>query len=97
MHSITRIIMSRNAYIGLSSTTGQLADNHDILTLLTYGATSDPNQIGDEAKAQEKQNDEKESTELYTLLKENGIDFGNLTPNEVSFLLVQRNIFRKLC
>ena len=35
----------RRAYIGISATTGQLADNHDILSVETVEGESDPDKI----------------------------------------------------
>ncbi|KAK8805394.1 hypothetical protein WA158_002050 [Blastocystis sp. Blastoise] len=86
---------NKNAYIGLSSTTGQLADNHDILSLVTYGKISDPSLIADEKKVQEKQIAEEESNQLSKLLREEGIDFNNLNVNEKAILNVVRKIDQK--
>ena len=35
----------RRAYIGISATTGQLADNHDILSVETVEGESDPDKV----------------------------------------------------
>lgn len=70
-----------NIYVGISAATGQLADNHDILSFNIY-KTDDINQIPDEEKKKlEEEKNEKESEFNNEVIKAGG-DVSQMNPIE---------------
>ena len=70
----------KEATIGISATTGQLADNHDILSVETVEGEGDPDRIAvsnpqDRIAASDRK-------ALRELLAENGVDLSQLTATE---------------
>ena len=69
----------RSAHLGISASTGQLADNHDILAVETTQGVGDPDLVA-VSTSQEAAAAEKEDTALVQeLLRENGVEVASLS------------------
>ena len=78
----------KTAHIGISASTGQLADNHDILSVETITGIGDPDLVTSDMSKENKET-EKEDTEFFArLLAENNIQKESLSETEKTLLRV---------
>ena len=82
----------RKATIGISATTGQLADNHDILSVETVEGEGDPDRIAvsnpsDRIAASDRR-------ALRELLEENGVEMSQLTATERGVVALMERLQR---
>ena len=71
----------RNAYIGVSASTGDLADNHDVLEVSTVVGVSS---LENEEAINKEEREKAFRASLSALLAEEGIDMGKLNPAELA-------------
>lgn len=69
----------RNAYIGVSASTGDLADNHDVLEISTVVGVSS---LENEAAISQEERENAFAASLASLLGEEGIEMAKLDPSE---------------
>ena len=76
----------RRAYIGISATTGQLADNHDILSVETVEGESDPDKVS-VSESKEVQDVKKNENHVFAeLMTKYSVNINGLTQKEQSLL-----------
>ena len=78
----------RRAYIGISATTGQLADNHDILSVETVEGESDPDKIIVDKTMKAAEESKQIEQDLDSRLVQFGISKSTLTENEKNLLRI---------
>ena len=78
----------RRAYIGVSATTGQLADNHDILSVETVEGESDPDKIIVDKTMKAAEESKQIEQDLDSRLVQFGISKSTLTENEKNLLRI---------
>ena len=78
----------RRAYIGISATTGQLADNHDILSVETVEGESDPDKIVVDKTMKAAEESKQIEQDLDSRLVQFGISKSTLTENEKNLLRI---------
>ena len=78
----------RRAYIGISATTGQLADNHDILSVETVEGESDPDKIVVDKTMKAAEEEKQMKQDLESRLVQFGISKSTLTENEKNLLRI---------
>lgn len=78
----------RRAYIGISATTGQLADNHDILSVETVEGESDPDKIVVDKTMKAAEEEKQMKQDLESRLIQFGISKNTLTENEKNLLRI---------
>lgn len=84
-----------NIHIGISSTTGQLADNHDILSVETYLGVSNPDMIT-ESKSHETEEVEKEENELFMrMVNSHSVNINALEETEKGLMKVMEKLDQK--
>ncbi len=84
-----------NIHIGISSTTGQLADNHDILSVETYLDVSDPDKVT-ETKSHETEEVEKQENELFMrMVNSHSVNINALDANEKGLMKVMEKLDQK--
>ena len=80
----------KNVYIGVSASTGDLADNHDLIEIVTYtGISSLPEGL---MKVDDKVEKEKKE-ELEKLLQNEGISASRLNPKEYAFYMLLKETY----
>ena len=85
----------RNIHIGISSTTGQLADNHDILSVETYLDVWDPEKVS-ETKSHEAEEVEKQENELFMrMVNSHSVNINALDANEKGLMKVMEKLDQK--
>lgn len=80
----------RKAYIGISATTGQLADNHDILSVETVEGEGNPDNV--QVTRSEDREMASDSRALQQLLRENQVDVGRLSVTERAIIHVMEKL-----
>ena len=80
----------RKAYIGISATTGQLADNHDILSVETVEGEGNPDNV--QVTRSEDREMASDSRALQQLLNENHVDVGKLSVTERAIIHVMEKL-----
>lgn len=78
----------KTAYIGISATTGQLADNHDILSVETVEGEGDPDKVVVSNDKQAAEEVKQASENMDARMKTFGISKNSLTPSEESLFRV---------
>ena len=78
----------RRAYIGISATTGQLADNNDILSFETVVGESDPDKIIVDKTMKAAEESKQIEQDLDSRLVQFGISKSTLTENEKNLLRI---------
>ena len=78
----------RRAYIGISATTGQLADNHDILSVESVEGESDPDKIIVDKTMKAAEESKQIEQDLDSRLVQFGISKSTLTENEKNLLRI---------
>lgn len=77
---VENVNIPQNAYLGLSSATGGLADDHDVLALITHSLHDSP--LADPAKiAAERERLDKQYREYYEQLEQSKKDYAQQNPN----------------
>lgn len=80
------------AHIGISSTTGQLADNHDILAVETVEGVGDPEQVT-MSESSETRELQKEETELFArVVKRHSVNEAALDASEKGLMRVMEKL-----
>ena len=80
----------RKAYIGISATTGQLADNHDILSVETVEGEGNPDNV--HVTRSEDREMASDSRALQQLLRENQVDVDKLSVTERAIVHVMEKL-----
>lgn len=80
----------RKAYIGISATTGQLADNHDILSVETVEGEGNPDNV--QVTRSEDREMASDSRALQQLLRENQVDVDKLSVTERAIVHVMEKL-----
>ena len=78
----------KTAYIGISATTGQLADNHDILSVETVEGEGDPDKVIVNNDKQAAEEAKQANEDMDARMKAFGISKNSLTPTEESLFRV---------
>ena len=79
----------QNAYIGVSASTGDLADNHDVIEISTMlGVTS----LVNEEEITRKSREDAFNNDLNALLAEDGIDVSKLNPTELAIFSLAKSL-----
>ena len=81
----------KNAYIGVSASTGDLADNHDIIEINTYTGVSELAPIDEDVL--EAQQEQKKASELEKLLQNENININKLNPTERAFFALVKELY----
>ena len=82
----------RKATIGISATTGQLADNHDILSVETVEGEGDPDRIA--VSNPEDRIAASDRKALRDLFEENGVELSQLTATERGIVALMERLQR---
>lgn len=78
----------RTAHMGISATTGQLADNHDILAVETVVGEGNPDKVVESPMKKASEEARQMVLDLDAKLRKYGLDRSSLTPTESSLLRV---------
>ena len=78
----------KKMHLGISATTGQLADNHDILSVETVLGEGDPMKVSESKSKELTELEENESNAFKMLLKRHSVNEDALTANERGLLKV---------
>lgn len=81
----------KSVHIGVSASTGDLADNHDVIEIQTYKDISELPAL-DDASLEEKRSKEKENN-LKILLANENIDINQLNPKERAFFALVKELY----
>ena len=81
----------KTAHIGIAASTGQLADNHDILSVETITGIGDPDMVTADMSKENKET-EKADTEFEHLLAESNIQKDALSETEKTLLRVMEKL-----
>ena len=82
----------RSAHLGISSSTGQLADNHDILSVETVEGLGNPDEVTADMSAEKQQSAKKNSAFFSALLAEQHVDTSKLSETEKTLLRVMEKL-----
>ena len=78
----------RNAHIGISASTGQLADNHDILAVETVLGTGDVTVVTESPSAEEEEIKKEENELFMKMINRHSVNVNALDANEQGLLKV---------
>ena len=82
----------RSAHLGISASTGQLADNHDILSVETVEGLGNPDEVTADMSAEKQQSAKKDSAFFSALLAEQHVDTSKLSETEKTLLRVMEKL-----
>ena len=81
----------KKAYLGISASTGQLADNHDILSVETIVGESDPDKVTLSQSKELKALEDAENSLFQEMMKKYGVNVDALDVREKAFLKMIEN------
>lgn len=82
----------RNAHIGISASTGQLADNHDILSVETVMGTGDVNLVTKTPSVEEEAAKKEENELFMKMVNRHSVNVNALDANEQGLMKVMEAI-----
>ena len=82
----------RSAHLGISASTGQLADNHDILSIETVEGLGNPDEVTEDMSTAKQESAKKDSEFFSALMAEHHVDASKLSETEKTLVRVMEKL-----
>ena len=82
----------RSAHLGISASTGQLADNHDILSIETVEGLGNPDEVTEDMSTAKQESAKKDSEFFSALMAEHHVDTSKLSETEKTLVRVMEKL-----